>query len=196
MQGNPVDDQKLLRKVAARDHTAFRSLVEQYQSLVMRTCYRILGNREDAEDVAQEVFLKMYQKAKTFRGESQISTWLYRVAVNLSLNLLRKRKRVRYLDFFTVSKNQPEGPAITLKSSEDNRPDRKLEKTEKSRILKKALDSLPEKQRVAMILHKFEGLSHREIADILQTSLSSVESLIHRAKGNLQKKLLPWLKEI
>lgn len=191
-----MDDQILLRKVAARDHAAFRSLVEQYQSLVLRTCYRILGNQEDAEDVAQEVFLTMYQKAKTIRGESRISTWLYRVAVNQSLNHRRKGKWNRYIDFFTSSKNKSERHAMTIKAPEGGQPDRQLEKADKARVLQEALDTLPEKQRIALILHKYEGLSHREIARILQASLSSVESLIHRARANLQKKLLPRMKEL
>jgi RNA polymerase sigma-70 factor (ECF subfamily) len=191
-----MNDDELIQEIAAKDHTAFKVLVDRYQALVVNTCYNLLGNRQDAEDVAQEVFVKVYQEARGFRAESKISTWLYRIAVNLSLNHRRKQKWDRYLDIFAFSKDRRENPAEVLEAPEEDRPDRQLEKKERSRILREALETLPGRQRVAMILHKFEGLSYQEIAEVLQTSLSAVESLIHRGKVNLQKKLLPLIEEI
>jgi RNA polymerase sigma-70 factor (ECF subfamily) len=189
-----LNEEKLIDRIAQKDHAAFKALVESYQSLVLNTCYRILGNRQDAEDVAQDVFVKVFEKAASFRGEASPSTWMYRIAVNLSLNFRRKQKLNRYLDILTLSDSTRRNPAAALETPDRDRPDRRLEQQEQSRILKEALDALPEKQRVAMVLHKFEGLSYREIADVLETSLSSVESLIHRAKRNLQKKLLKLLR--
>lgn len=191
-----MDDGELIRRIATKDHLAFKALVEQYQSSVLSICYQILGNHQDAEDAAQEVFVKVYQKAKSFRTGSKISTWLYRIAVNLSLNHRRKQKWNRYLDILAFSKDKREEPANVFEAPEDDRPDRQFEKKERSRILTKALDALPERQRAAMILGKIEGLSYQEIAEVLQTSLASVESLMHRAKLNLQKKLLPLIEEI
>jgi RNA polymerase sigma-70 factor, ECF subfamily len=191
-----VDERELIQRIVAKDDAAFRTLVELYQSSVLNVCYRILSDRQDAEDVAQDVFVMVYRKAGSFRSESGLSTWLYRIAVNLSLNRLRKRKWDRLLGILTFSDAQFEEATDTMEAPEQDRPDRQLEASERSRILNDVLITLPDKQRVAIILHKIEGLSHQEIAEILQVSLSSVESLIHRAKRNLQKKLIPLLGKI
>jgi len=191
-----LDEQELIQRIVAKDDAAFRTLVELYQSSVLSACYRILGNQQDAEDVAQDVFVMVYRKAESFRGESGLSTWLYRIAVNLSLNRLRRRKWDRLFGILTLSEAESEETIDRMEAPEQDRPDRQLEANERSRILTDLLNTLPEKQRVAIILHKIEGLSHQEIAEILQISLSSVESLIHRAKRNLQKKLIPLLGRI
>ncbi len=191
-----MNDNELIKKIAAKDHTAFKTLVERYQTLVISTCYSLLGNRQDAEDVAQEVFIKVYQEAKGFRGESKISTWLYRIAVNLSLNWRRKRKWDRFLDIFAFWKQEEGGNAYPFETETEDRPDRVIESKERKRILSLALDALPERQRAAITLHKYQGLSYQEIAEVLGTSLAAVESLIHRAKLNLQKKLLPLIDRI
>jgi len=185
-----VDDQELIKRIASNDHVAFKALVELYQSSVLEICYRLLNNQEDAEDVAQEVFVRVFQKARSFRGESKVSTWLYRIAVNLSLNYRHKQKWNRYLDILTLSDTTREDAATRLEAPEKDRPDRRIEEKERNRVLSEALASLPERQRVAFVLHKFESLSYKEIADVLGTSVSSVESLVHRAKRSLQKKLL------
>ena len=191
-----LDEQELIQRIVAKDDAAFRTLVELYQSSVLSACYRILGNQQDAEDVAQDVFVMVYRKAESFRGESGLSTWLYRIAVNLSLNRLRRRKWDRLFGILTLSEAESEETIDRMEAPEQDRPDRQLEANERSRILTDVLNTLPEKQRVAIILHKIEGLSHQEIAEILQISLSSVESLVHRAKRNLQKKLIPLLGKI
>ena len=191
-----LDERELIQRIVAKDDAAFRTLVELYQSSVLSACYRILGNQKDAEDVAQDVFVMVYRKAESFRGESGLSTWLYRIAVNLSLNRLRRRKWDRLFGILTLSEAESEETTVRMEAPEQDRPDRQLEANERSRILTDVLNTLPEKQRVAIILHKIEGLSHQEIAEILQISLSSVESLVHRAKRNLQKKLIPLLGKI
>jgi len=191
-----MNEIQLIQKIATGNHLAFQTLVDRYQALVINTCYHLLGNRQDAEDVAQEVFIKVYREAKGFRGESKISTWLYRIAVNLSLNWHRRQKWDRYLDIFAFWKVAEGEPASLGEIPEEERPDRRLENEERRGILLKALELLPGRQRAAIILHKFEGLSYREIAEVLGTSLASVESLIHRAKLNLQKRLLPLIDQI
>jgi RNA polymerase sigma-70 factor (ECF subfamily) len=191
-----LDEQELIQRIVAKNDAAFRTLVELYQSSVLSACYQILGNQQDAEDVAQDVFVMVYRKAESFRGESGLSTWLYRIAVNLSLNRLRRRKWDRLFGILTLSEAESEETTVRMEAPEQDRPDRQLEANERSRILTDVLNTLPEKQRVAIILHKIEGLSHQEIAEILQISLSSVESLVHRAKRNLQKKLIPLLGKI
>jgi len=191
-----MSENQLIQRIAAGNHLAFKTLVDRYQALVISTCYNLLGNGQDAEDVAQEVFIKVYQEAKGFRSESKISTWLYRIAVNLSLNWHRKQKWDRFLDIFAFWKQQEEGSAYPLEAEAKTRPDRVMESEERKKILNMALDTLPERQRVAITLHKYQGLSYQEIAEVLGTSLAAVESLIHRAKLNLQKKLLPLIDRI
>jgi RNA polymerase sigma-70 factor (ECF subfamily) len=191
-----VDERELIQRIVAKDDAAFRTLVELYRSSVLSACYRILGNQQDAEDVTQDVFVKVYRKAGSFRGDSGLSTWLYRIAVNLSLNRLRKQKWDRLFGILTLSQAELEETTDTMEAPEQDRPDRQLEASERGRMLTQVLNTLPDKQRVAIVLHKIEGLSHQEIAEILQISLSSVESLIHRAKRNLQKKLIPLLGKI
>ncbi|MBD3414986.1 MAG: sigma-70 family RNA polymerase sigma factor [Candidatus Aminicenantes bacterium] len=180
MKKSSGNDYELIQEVAQKDHEAFQKLVHRYKRMVINVCFRLTGDRENAEDVAQEVFFRVYQKAKAFRGRSRLSTWIYRIAVNLSLNYNRKQN-----NFF--QKKYP--------SAHFNSPDTILENKEDRQIIKKALDSLPEKQRTAFILHHWEGLSYQEIAEILKSSLSAIESRIHRAKRSLKDALLFMMKK-
>lgn len=190
-----MNDEELIQKIVEKDHLAFKSLVDRYQQLVINACYNLIGNRQDAEDVAQEVFLQVYKSAQKFRGEAKLSTWLYRIAVNRSLNFVRDNSRFRWLKSLSSLLEDEGQSAEEVPASDSDRPDVELEKKERNVIVQKAIDSLPEKQRAAFVLHTYEGLSYQEIAEVLQLSLSSVESLIHRAKLNLQKKLLGYLKQ-
>lgn len=181
------NDYELMQEVAQKDLLAFQKLVRRYKRMVINVCFRLTGDRENAEDVAQEVFFRVYQKAKTFRGRSRLSTWIYRVAVNLSLNYNRNQN-----NFLQTSdpESRQEVPAPHF-----NSPDTILENKEDRKLIKKALDSLPEKQRTAFILHHWEGLSYQEIAEILKSSLSAIESRIHRAKRSLKDALLFMMKD-
>jgi len=188
-------DRLLLHEVASGDETAFSRLVDAYNGAVLNTCYRILGNREDAEDVALDVFVRAHKNAGSFRGDSKLSTWLYRISVNLSLNHLRRRRRDRYLSFLSLS--EPEGrlAGSGVEAPESRRPDHELEADERSKILDEALATLPNNQRVAVVLHKCERLSQQEVAEVLGVSPAAVESLVHRAKQALTKRLLRALGE-
>ncbi|MFH0777826.1 MAG: sigma-70 family RNA polymerase sigma factor [Candidatus Eisenbacteria bacterium] len=188
-----MNDREVIQRIAAGEQEAFKGLVDLHAPSVLNICHRILRNQQDAEDVAQDVFVSVYRKAGTFRGDSGLSTWLHRIAVNLSLNQLRRRKWDRYWGALSLSDQKGEMAVRALEAPEHRRPDSRLEEKERSEILADVLNTLPERQRVALILHKFEGLSHREVADVLQVSLSSVESLIQRGKENLRKKLTPFL---
>ena len=188
-------DGLLMREVASGAETAFSRLVDRHNAAVLNTCYRILGNREDAEDVALDVFVQVHRNAASFRGDSTLSTWIYRISVNLSLNLLRKRRRDRYLGFLSLSEPAGKLAGRAVRAPESRRPDRELEAEERSRALDEALATLPDKQRAAIVLHKCEHLSQREIADVLEVTPAAVESLVHRAKQSLQKRLLRALGE-
>ncbi|MGB8658710.1 MAG: sigma-70 family RNA polymerase sigma factor [Candidatus Zixiibacteriota bacterium] len=190
-----MNDQELIQKVIERDDLVFERLVDQYQDLVLNTCYHLIGNRQDAEDVAQDVFFQAYKSAKEFRQEAKISTWLYRIAVNRSLNFIRDHKWSRWLKSITsLSQDEPRG-TTELSAPDSDRPDVALQEKERDVIVQEAIDSLPGRQKAAFVLREHEGLSYQEIAQVLQLSGSSVESLIHRAKSNLQRKLIHYLKE-
>ncbi len=157
--------------------------------MVINTCYRFVLNREDAEDIAQEVFLEVYRSLDSFRHESKLSTWLYRIAVTKSLDHLRKKKRKKRFSSLkrVIGFNDP-AEELPLPSNLAT-PDEVVSENERKQILQNALDSLPDNQKTAFLLSKYDGYSNQEIADIMKTSLSAVESLVHRAKKNLQKQL-------
>lgn len=161
---------------------AFEQLVRKYQHSVLNTIYRYIGDPTEAEDIAQEVFIKVWQHIKSFRGEAKFSTWLYRIIVNQCLNYRVKNK---------VSLTVLDRPI----KEENSEIDVHIEGEERKVAVKKAVNELPERQRIALILSKFEGKSYKEITQIMRLSLSSVESLIFRAKENLGKKLLPLRKK-
>ena len=180
--------ENLIENLKKGDIKSFRILVDEHQRKVLNTCYRFLNNKEDAEDLTQEVFLEVYKSISSFREESKISTWIYRIAVTKSLDFIRKKKRKKR---YAVLKRIFSDDALTVEIPDNSNlnPSRRTEEQDRIRILNEALESLPQNQRAAFTLSKYDELSYKEIADILNTTISSVESLIHRAKNNLKKKL-------
>jgi|WetSurMetagenome_2_1015567.scaffolds.fasta_scaffold258631_2 RNA polymerase sigma-70 factor, ECF subfamily len=183
-----LTERSLIEKTLTGDPSAFRQIVEKYKLMVINTCNGFLHDRQDAEDTAQEVFTEAFLSLSGFRNEAKISTWLYRIAVNKSLNVLRSRKRKQWL----VKLEDVLGMSKQTTSLEDHHPGSIMEAKEQADILHKAINSLPENQRIAFTLHKFDDMPYTEIAEVMNLTLSSVESLIHRAKINLQKKLLHY----
>ncbi len=179
------------------DHSPldFKTVVEAHQDRVLNICFKFLRSREDAEDTAQEVFMEVYRSLDGFRGDAQLSTWIHRVAVTKSLDAIRRKKRkkrmgsVRQLIGFDDSFIEPESP-LNL------RPDKLLEESERKMFLNKAMDKLPENQHIALTLCQIEGFTYQETADIMGTSLSSVESLIFRGKKGLKRHLTQSYEEI
>lgn len=169
-------------------------VVKTFHKNVYHTCFGFVHNKQDAEDIAQDVFIEVYRSVSRFRGDSRLSTWIYRISVNKSLNHIRKYKNSKLLYpiellFHGVKDEDNRIDLSEPSSNEDN-----VERKEMKKILHQAIDSLPEKQRTAFTLSKFDDLSYNEIAEVMETSLSAVESLIHRAKLGLQKKLLKYNK--
>ncbi len=184
-----MNEAVIIDKLKQGNESAFKELVESYRSMVVNTCFGLLHNTDDAEDVAQDVFIEVFRSVENFRADSKISTWLYRIAVNRSLNFIRdnkKRKRVQWFDDVVESKKETLNQ-LNQQSADD--PESELENSQRALILHEAVDSLPENQRVAFTLNKYEDLAYKEISEVMNLSVSSVESLIHRAKKNLQKKL-------
>lgn len=185
--GMPEADHILVSELKKGDETAFRELVEQYQEKVFNTCISFVRNADDADDLTQETFIEVFTSIGNFRSESKLSTWIYRVAVNKSLEFLRKMKRKKRSGFLSRIIGGDEKPELQV--PDFNHPGIVAEKKEQAAVLFSAIDRLPENQKIAFTLHKTEGLSYEEIAEIMKKSVSSVESLMHRAKTNLRQLL-------
>lgn len=170
------------------NQSSFKQLVESHKNKVINTCYGFVHNRSDAEDVAQDVFIEVYESVKYFNEDSSISTWIYRIAVNKSLDFIRRSKRKkRWAELTRINLDQKNETDHWF--ADEGNPHLTLENNERIKILNSAVDTLPQNQKTAFTLHKYEDLSYKEVAEILNTSVSSVESLMHRAKINLQQKL-------
>lgn len=161
--------------------------MDNHKGLVFNTSLGIVQNTADAEDIAQEVFIQVFHSIHDFKGDSKLSTWLYRIAVTKSLDHLRAKKRKKRFAF--VQNLFGEDNELTAEQATFVHPGVQLENKEKAAVLFKALARLPENQKAAFVLHKTEGLSYQEVAETLNISVSSVESLMFRAKNNLQKYL-------
>jgi RNA polymerase sigma-70 factor (ECF subfamily) len=175
-----MDESELINEVKAGKATAFKTLVEQYQDRVINTCYGFVRDKEDARDVAQDVFIEIYQSLENFREEAKLSTWIYRISVTKSLDFLRRKNRKKRMGQFKRLFSIDD-VAERLEQPSGSNPDQDVEKMERDRILQQAI-----------ALSKYEGFSNKEISEIMNTSVSSVESLIHRAKVNLKKKLYQY----
>jgi len=190
-----VKENELLEKIKSGDVHAFKILFQSYRDAVFNLCYRFANNKEDAEDLCQEVFFKIYNSISTFKHKSKLSTWIYRITVNLCLNFKRKHRKFNW--FFlddTSEEKKDNSPCLTIPA--DDQPDRTLEQKEREKIVQDAINLLPNNQRVALLLQRYEGLSVQEIADVLGTSALSIQSRLARAKENLCKKILPQIKNI
>ncbi len=169
----------------------FETIVRTHQEKVRNTCFRFVKNQQDADDLAQEVFMQVYESLDHFRNDAELSSWIYRIAANKSIDFLRKRKRKkRFAQLVSIFGFAEEQEEITVSSDGD--PHQNLEDTQRTQVLQQALERLPVNQKKAIVLSKYEGFSNQEIADIMQVSLSAVESLIHRAKKNLKNMLFNY----
>jgi len=190
-----MDEAQLIKGIQQADRKSFQILVETYQRMVVNTCLAIVHNKADAEDLAQDVFLEIFRTAENFRGDAKLSTWLYRIATNRSLNLIRNNKRKRFFqsieETFTGGRNRNS----EISENRGDQPDQNIADQQRADLLHRAIDRLPEKQRIAFTLNKYEELPYQQIAEIMEISLASVESLIHRAKKNLQEQLLDCYKK-
>jgi RNA polymerase sigma-70 factor (ECF subfamily) len=183
-----MHDNNLLKQLRAGDEAAFRLLVESEQDRVVSICYRYLNDLEDARDLAQEVFIEVHRSVTRFRGQASISTWLYRIAISKSLDLLRRRGRKKRTAIREdIASLLARG--IEPQAEKGSRPDEQLLQEERMAVLQAAMRSLPANQHTALTLHKLEGMSHSEVANIMGNSISAVEALIHRGKRRLAKQL-------
>lgn len=180
-----MGENELIAELKSGSKTAFELLVKESGSKVFNTSLGLLQNREDAEDITQEVFVTVFQSIGQFKGDSKLSTWIYRITVTKSLEYIRTKNRKKRFGFIqSLFNNEGE---IKKDLPHFHHPGVQLENKERAAILFKAIDQLPENQKTAFILHKTEDLSYAEISEVLNVSVSSVESLMFRAKQNLQK---------
>lgn len=190
-----MNDAEVIAGLKEGNQVVFRNIVELYQVPLIRLCKGFLHHDADAKDVVQETFIEVFESIHQFRGESRLSTWIYRIAVNKSLNLIRRNKHKRWLISLEVLGTPRYAEQPILPDNSYDQPGYLMEDREKARHIRKAIDTLPENQRIAFILSKYQELSYKEIAEVMEISLASVESLLFRAKSNLQKKLFTLYKK-
>ena len=181
----------LVQKLKAGDTTAFNELVFLYKQPVINTCYKFLLDNEDAEDVSQDVFIEIYQSIHSFRNDSKLSTWIYRIAITKSLDEIKKRNRKKRISSVGKILHLDE---IANWISGGSMPDQLLQTNEKMNEVAMVLNTLPENQRVAFTLSKIDGFTNAEISEIMDTTIVAVESLIYRGKKKVSDELLFILK--
>lgn len=178
----------LMVKTARGDESAFEALVNRHQTSILNLIYRFIGDRTQAKDLAQEVFLRVWRTAASYKPRAKFTTWVYRITKNLCLNELKSARRRRWLRFFQLGEENRETIEENFADDSPSAEDLLLAK-ERSRQITDALQNLPANQRMAIILKRYDDLSYEEIARIMGCSVSAVESLLVRAKGALYERL-------
>ncbi len=185
-------DVALMLAVQQDDPVAFRQLVEHYRDLVQQQLYLMVGSREEAEDLTQEVFLRMYRHRKTYLPRAKFATWLFHIVRNLGRNCLRDRRRRPALPLSSLTRSNPEwGAEPALPDPRDSGPAQPLERQELRQAVRSAMDRLGLRQRRALLLHQFEDRSYAEVAHRMALSPQAAKSLLYRARNQLRAALTP-----
>lgn len=182
-------DFALMERIAQGDHAAFRQLVERHQNAVVGTIAKMLGNASEAEDIAQQAFLRIWKNAKRYRPDAKFTTYLYTITRNLVFNETRRKSRKKEVS----SDEREENSNLTVEASPDRQPDAELLQAELQKAVDDAIASLPESQRMAVVLRRYEQLSYEEIGGVLNLSVSAVKSLLFRARTSLREALAGYL---
>jgi RNA polymerase sigma-70 factor (ECF subfamily) len=187
-------DIRLMLRVRDDDAGAFEELVELYQHRLVAVMNHLVGNADEAEDLAQEVFLRVYRSRKKYRPRSKFSTWLFTIANNLALNALRSRQRKPMVSL-PVQDSGPLGPrpAEQIVRDRGSGPMRRLERQELTELIRRALEGLNERQRMAVVLNKFEDMNYAEIAEVMGLTTKAIKSLLSRARENLRAALSSYV---
>lgn len=184
-----TEDVRLMQLVGAGETAAFEQLVERHQGLVAGTVGRMLGNNSDVEDIAQQVFVRVWKSAKRYVPRAKFTTWLLKITRNLVFNELRRRSRHAHLPL----QIEPEDEERPIKDERAIAPDASLLEQELQRAIDTAITQLPETQRMAVVLRRYEELSYEEIAEVLDQSVPAVKSLLFRARTELRTRLARYL---
>lgn len=179
-----MNNQYFIQKLQEGNENTWRELVDTLKNKMYKTAFSFVANYDDAEDIVQEVFIEAHKNINNFRADSSISTWIYRITVNKSLNFLKKNKIT--IQSSLVSESEIENNNYSQKTQT---PSSILQQKETRKLIYKAISDLPKRQAMVFVMHKIDGRTYKEISEILEISISSVESLMHRAKKSLQKKL-------
>ncbi|MCB4808817.1 RNA polymerase sigma factor [Tamlana sp. 62-3] len=190
-----MEEDKFIQDLKDGKPFAYEELIDSYQQKVFATCISFVPNKEDAEDIAQEVFVEVFNSINKFKGNSKLSTWIYRIATNKSLEFIRKRNAKKRFAFLQTIMGNDIPVDKTNYFTEMNHPGILLENKEESETLFRAINQLPESQKVVFTLCKVDDKSYQEVAEITGKSISSIESLMFRAKKNLQKLLENFYKK-
>ena len=187
--GDNAEDVRLMRLVAGGDTSAFETLVERHQALVAGTVARMLGSNSDVEDITQQVFIRVWKSAGRYVARAKFTTWLLKITRNLVFNEMRRTKRHPHLPV----QIDPEAEELPLKDEATETPDATLLQAELQQAIENAIMQLPETQRIALVLRRYEDLSYDEIAEVLELSLPAVKSLLFRARTELRERLKGYL---
>ncbi len=182
-----MNEQELIELVKNRDRIAFKTLVDTWQDMVYNTALGILQNAEDAEDVSQEVFMKVYDSIGSFKGESKFSTWLYRITISKATDHIRKKKRKKRFAF--IQSLHGKNDEKDIDPPDFYHPGIQLENKENGAVLFEAVEQLLPNQKTAFVLNKIENLSYKEIGEVMGLSEAAVDALLQRAKDKLRKLL-------
>jgi len=188
-QLDPNSDAAIMLRVAEGDESGFTYLAEKYHRPMIHFLYRMVGNHAVAEELAQEVFLRVYRARSTYRAEARFTTWLYRIATNLAVNHARDTKHERAAQ--TVYLDAPDEETGTTPDLADDDPsvEERLLRDERMAAIRKHVMALPERQRMAVLMHKYQGMDYRQIGEVLKLSESATKSLLFRAYQTLREKL-------
>ncbi|MFN0214878.1 MAG: RNA polymerase sigma factor [Saprospiraceae bacterium] len=189
-----MTESELVPLLQSKDPVACKYLVDKHGDLVFNTALGLLQHRSDAEDMAQEVFAYAFRFIEKFRGDAKISTWLYRITLSKSLDLLKAKKRAKRFGFLQ-SIFESDGVKLAMDKPHFQHPGVLMENKERAQMLFLAIEKLPDKQKTAFVLHKLEDMPYAEIAEVMELSLASVESLLFRAKQNLRAYLGNWYEQ-
>ena len=187
--GDDAEDVRLMQLVAGGDTAAFEQLIERHQTLVAGTVARMLGSNSDVEDIAQQVFIRVWKSAGRYVARAKFTTWLLKITRNLVFNEMRRAKRHPHLPV----QIEPEAEEIPLKDEATATPDATLLQAELQAAIENAITLLPETQSMAIVLRRYEELSYEEIADVLDLSVPAVKSLLFRARTELRERLKDYL---
>lgn len=190
-------DVRLMLQVRDDDAAAFEELVLRYQNRVVGIMEHLVRRREQAEDLAQEVFLRVYRARKNYQPNAKFSTWLFTIANNVASNAKRSLARRREVNVTPEKKNEGESPGLDQMALEASglMPTRQLDRAERAQMVRQAIDSLNDRQRMALLLSKFEGMSYAEIGETMDLTIQATKSLLSRARENLREILEPYMQE-
>ncbi len=186
-------DVRLMVQVRGDVPGAFESLVQGYQNRLVGIFFHLVGNIDEAEDLCQEVFLRVYKARKGYRPKAKFSTWLFTIANNLALNHLRNKGRKASVSIGTTTGSQAVSPIGKQLEGREGTPSAQMRKAELSDVVREALGALSEDQKMAVLLNKFEEMSYAEIADVMGRSPAAIKSLLARARNQLREQLEPYL---